>query len=347
MSEPSQRFLAAATSLGHEPYVYRRFNRQGRRWHASALIAEMPRENRIRSTVSDLIIDGDRAVGVTLANHSSDEIRCRKGVVLCAGTIGTPTILMRSGIGCRDHLRENQIACRVDAPTVGQNLQDHLIMPVIYRLNHQSLSVRPSTRDLARWQSNGVGPISSNIAECGGLFESNRFQIHVTPTHYLKYPDASAAMTLGVNGSQPHSSGQLRLRSSNPHDPPLIQPRYLSDARDVEDLIEGVQLCRSIVAQSELGQWCNGELLPGAKRSTESSIDRAIRRYSQTLYHPTSTCRVGNDDEGVVDTTFGVRQIDECWIVDGSVLPHVTTVNPSVTIMMLAEHFCCTTAQRF
>ena len=193
-------------------------------------------------------------------------------------------------------------------------------------------------RDLARWQVMGSGPIASNLAECGGLFQDQSLQIHVTPTHYLTYPkhDAVASMTIGVNVTQPQSTGQIRLRSGHPEVAPEIAPGYFNHEADLAGTLVGIRLARELAGRSPLAESIRRELIPGEKRSSDEAISRAIRRYSQTLYHPVGTCRMGHAANSVIDHNFAVRGSGNLWVVDASILPRPTVGNPNATVMTLA-----------
>jgi choline dehydrogenase-like flavoprotein len=341
LSEASQRFLRAAADCFPQasPMVYRRVNRQARRWNPASLLDGEDRVRILRATVDRVIWDGDRAVGVrVIEGASSDPCRAGLGVVLCGGAIATPAILMRSGLGPRDELARLRIDSRADLFGIGENLQDHLIMPVIFRTrSNEPFPATPTVADLARWQTLGRGPIGSNLAECGGLFDQDTLQIHVTPTHYLSYPQAALpAITLGVNVTQPLSRGRLTVADRDPGRPPRIDAGYLSHPADLDGLVRGVHLARSIAASPSLSQWLFSEELPGDKRHSGAAIGKAIGRYAQTLYHPVGTCRLGREGDAPVDARFAVRGSERLWVVDAAVLPRLTIGNPNASVMMLA-----------
>ncbi len=344
LSESSRRFMDAASSLQDaQPMVYYRVNREGRRWTPAQLLAGFDSRLRIvRATVDQVLVDSDNVIGVQVqVGTSSGQIRCRHGVVLCAGAIATPTILMRSGIGPRDVLRQAGIDRRFDAPRVGVGLQDHLVMPVIFGLQQRyRFEPQPSMRDLARWQTLGGGPVSSNIAECGGLFDGGKYQIHVTPTHYLTHPQSNspAAMTLAVNMTRPVSRGRITITSSDPNRGARIEAGYLSDETDLRATIDGVGLCRTISKLESLAKWHLGEILPGPKRVSDESIAKSIRRYAQTLYHPVGTCQMGTSPDSVVDPSFRVRGLQNLWVADASILPSLPAGNPNASVMTVALH---------
>lgn len=318
------------------PMLYPRFNQRGRRWTASRLLDGVD-VRLVDGQVDVVLLHGNRAVGVRLIDGR--EIRCRQRVVLSAGTIASPAILMRSGVGPESILRDCGIRVRVKSERVGQNLQDHLIMPVIFGVSKtHRFSPIASVRDVARWQTMGTGPISSNLAECGGLFLNDQVQLHVTPTHYLSFPapNAPAAMTIGVNVARPLSRGRIRISSADASDKAIIHANYLSESNDLRTTTEAVGLARSIAESGPLRDLLGPEILPGKKRATDRQLAKAVSRYAQTLYHPVGTCAIGRDDESVCDARGFVRGVESLQVMDASLLPRIPTGNPSVTILLMA-----------
>ncbi|WP_442509015.1 GMC family oxidoreductase [Novipirellula sp. SH528] len=335
ISEPAERFLQAASPFG-TAMVYRRMNRNGRRWSPAALITDSPGVQTIRATVDRILFRNDQAIGVQLADGS--KITASKRVILSAGSIASPAILMRSGIGPRDCLRDAGGQAWLDAAEVGQHLQDHLVMPVVFSTDQAArFDLNVSPRDLVRFDALGRGPLTSNIAEAGGLFAEDALQIHVTPTHYLRFPQPSspAAMTIAVNATKPKSRGQLAIRSLDASAAPQIDPGYLTDPADVETTIAGVKLARSIAMQSPLKNWTGHELVPGMKRDSDEAIAKSISRYAQTLYHPVGTCGLGR----VVDADLSVIGTQQLSVVDASVFPELTLGNPNAMVITLAVLF--------
>ncbi len=345
LSPSGEAFMSAVASRSDEsrdrPTIYRRFNRNGQRWTAANLLSlTAPGSSSapgslevVRGLADQVIWKGDRAVGVRmLSDGVATELRCDGGVVLCAGTLATPSILVRSGIGPRATLKTLSIPRRVVCDAVGRNLQDHLVMPVIYE-STSAFTDSPSTRDVCRWQVCGSGPLASNLAEWGGIYGDGRWQLHVTPTHYLKFPhsNADSAMTVAVNATRPQSRGSVCCMSPDPTVQPLIDPNYLSESSDLDDLVEGVKFVRQLANDCGLAK----EILPGKKRNDRASLAKSIRRYSQTLYHPVGTCAFGGEEESPVQPDFRVRGCDGLWVADASVLPVITQGNPSVTLMAL------------
>lgn len=342
LSDSSQRFIESAQRVrGGKPMIYQRANRRGRRFDLGGLLSSC---EVTRATVDRVLWNGHRATGIRVATSTGlVDLQAAKGVVLCGGAIATPTILMRSGIGCADSLSRQGIDVRIDRPLVGRLVKDHLVMPVIFCTNaKEPFRVDPSTRDLARWQATGTGPVASNIAECGGLFplgqEMGAVQIHVTPTHYLTFPKPSQvpSMTIAVNLTRPQSSGSIELKSANPFEAPRIETGYLSIPEDAGALCRAVELARRIARTGPLGESIGAEILPGSKRCDERSVTKSIARFSQTLYHPTGSCGFGDRPHSAVTPEFRVRGADGLWAVDASIFPDITTGNPAAAVMTLA-----------
>lgn len=343
LSEPSQQFLATVAGCTRAtPMVYQRLCRRGRRWLPCELLrADKGRVAIVRGVADRLIWENETVVGVHVrGEHDDFDLRASDGVVITAGAIATPLILMRSGVGTREDLDRHGIDARLECSALGNHLSDHLIMPVVFERQTSSEPFRalPTMQDLARWQVMGSGPIASNLAECGGLFQDQSLQFHVTPTHYLTYPkqDAVASMTIGVNVTQPQSTGQIRLRSKRPEVAPEIAPGYLNHEADLAGTLVGIRLARELAERSPLAESIRLELIPGDKRSSDDALTRAIGRYAQTLYHPVGTCRIGQVADSVIDHNFAVRGSSNLWVVDASILPGPTVGNPNATVMTLA-----------
>ncbi len=338
ISEAATCFLEAAKDVpGGAPMIYSRVNRNGRRLDLSTMIGAA---TVIRATVDRILFKGDRAIGVSIVKHDvRSELTSRLGVILCGGAIATPAILMRSGIGDADELTRLGIDMLVNRPMVGKNLRDHLVMPVIFETHSKELfRVDPSPRDLVRWQALGTGPVSSNVAECGGLFADGKFQIHLTPTHYLTFPTTAktSMMALAVNLTRPESSGHLSIDGPGVNDRVRIDPCYLAAAADREQIVEGVKLTRMIARRDPLAGFIQREVLPGDHRCDEPAITKSTARYAQTLYHPVGSCQFGHQSDSPIDTDFRVRGTNRLWAADASVLPNLPVGNPSAAVMTWA-----------
>ena len=335
LSESSQRFLQSAASCGYSPMTYDRINREGVRWTPAELL-KGTNVKVVQGIVDRIGFDNDRATTVCL--DDGQVMKASERIILSAGAIGTPAILMRSGIGPPDLLSAIGIDVRHACTQIGANLQDHLVMPVVFRVQDEGrFLATPTTQDVTAWQSTGQGPIASNIAECGGLFDDNKIQIHTTPTHWLKYPKVDrAAMTIAVSVTLPESRGRLVVISPESHVAPVISPAYLQSPSDLQQTIDAVRIARKIASTGPLADWCTQELLPGSKRESDESIARSIRHYAQTLFHCLGTCAMGSSDRSPVDKNAFVRGAENLQVIDASILPQSTAGNPSSIVMTLA-----------
>ena len=389
LSESSRRFLSAAgtaaAACGHDAWAapFQRMNRHGRRWTFAdgldeslgrnepqdGLPDERPDErpeerqaederevaDRLRVVRGDVLrveVKASLATALQLATPAG-VARCElgrdAGLISSLGALGTPALCLRSGIGPADAFGgKGRLVAEV--PGLGDNLHDHLIMPLIWRVPGEPFAAGPwTTRAICEWTHGWGGPIASNIAECGGLSPDGLYQVHVTPTDYLRFPQAGApsAMSIGVNLTRPTSRGKVRLpfggaadgRAGDgdrwtPVDPfdLLITPAYLSTAEDREMLLQAVRWARELAGTQPLAGWCGKEVVPGTRRQTDSQLLASIARYAQTLYHPGGTC-VFNQ---VVDRHFRLRGVDNLRVIDASVLPCPTVANPTATLAMLA-----------
>ncbi|KLU06468.1 Choline dehydrogenase [Rhodopirellula islandica] len=325
LSPTSEAFLKAVSGRVSGNFAaYDRLNRNGRRWTAVDAIADLCQSNAVaanrirvvRAEVSSLEIKDRVVTGIRWSDGQTSRIANDAEVVSSLGAIASPTLLHRSGL---------------TNPQIGENLHDHLIMPVVHSHDGQAFSdSTPDMTALAQWQHAGGGSIACNVAECGGLDETHCWQLHVTPTDYLRFPNDTRrpAMTIGVNLTRPLSRGRIDWTS----DETLIDAGYWNDDRDRLGLLEGVRWVRELVKQSGFDRQLRSEMIPGAKRQTDVAITAAMARYSQTLYHPAGTCALGS----VVDSNFRVAGIANLRVVDASLLPEPTTGNPTATLAMLA-----------
>jgi len=309
-----------------------------------------------------VIIEKGSAQGIEARVAGLDTIfKARGEVILCGGTINSPQLLMLSGIGSADHLRSHDIPVHCDLPGVGQNLQDHLLV----RVEHRSL--RDVTIDRLRRIDRaafalmqamlfGTGPASSFPLAIGGLYKSDPtldepdLQSHFMPglsSASLRLPyfskvlpqDRGAGFFANVYQLRPQSRGSIMLASQNPYDHPLIKPNYLSAEIDRVTLRRGVRLVRDIFSQAAFDGWRGEELSPGSHIETDHDIDNWISATADTVYHPTSTCRMGPDHDrmAVLDANLCVRGVDNLRVVDASAFPTMTSGNTAAPTIMLAE----------
>lgn len=303
--------------------------------------------------VTRVLVERGRARGVAyrLPRESSEdsEALAEREVVLCSGAIGTPHLLQLSGIGPREPLERVGVDLVHELPGVGTNLLDHLAGGLFaYTQGADTLASAESLRNLAAWALLGRGPLTSNVGEAAA-FVRTRLELRTPDLELLFAPvlfeeeglkqPTEDGLTLAVVLLQPKSSGTVRLRSSDPLDLPVIDPRYLTDpgGEDLDTLLHGLRLARRVLAQEPLAAYVASELLPGAEAQTDEALVAHVRATSQTLYHPVGTCRMGTDPRTVVDPRLRVRGIERLRIVDASVMPRLPTGHTNWPTVMIAE----------
>jgi choline dehydrogenase len=305
--------------------------------------------------VTGVVIEGARAAGVRYLQHGSEELARADGeVILAAGAIGSPHLLMLSGVGPADHLREHDILVLADSPGVGANLSDHPIVTAMWATpKAPALWESGGPRGLVRWQLTHKGPLTSNVAESGGFTRTRSslpapdLQWHALPTPYQNMglaDPASRAMSLMITLVAVGSRGTIRLRTADPRHKPLIDPAYLSDGADMEPLLRGIAMARDFAAARPMSKLCKTELAPGKYQLTEVDLREFIRREITTLFHPVGTCAMGGDSRlaaskltSVVDTELRVRGVEGLRVVDASVMPMVPRGNTNAPTIAIAE----------
>lgn len=279
--------------------------------------------------VHSVIVESGRAVGVRLGEGvDAEELRADE-VILSAGAIGSPVILLRSGIGPADELSALGIPVVVDSPSVGKNLHDHLLSPVIFT----------TERPVGPPQT-GVSVTQSHLfwRSRDGLAEPDTQPIHFSvPMWGDLEPRGDDGFTLMAGLVTPHSRGALTLSGPDLADPPLIDLAALEDDRDVAALAASVRQCRRIGAQPALAeQWGAMEVYPGPEVS-DADVEDWVRRTAITYHHQVGTCRMGSDAEAVVDPTLRVRGVEGLSVIDASVIPTVPTGNTNAPAAMIGE----------
>jgi choline dehydrogenase len=312
------------------------------------------RENlhvRTHALVERVLIEQGRAVGVQLRRGRHDAERIEAGeVILAAGAINTPQLLMLSGLGPADHLREHGIAVVADVPDIGANLQDHLDICTLDanpgKLSYDHLNELSAG---LRWLRHRDGPGSSNVAEAGGFVRS-RFagdercdlQFHFVPAlldDHGRHRLPGYGYTLHACYLHPRSRGRLRLHSADPAQPIAIHADYLSDpeGHDMKMMIEAARLSREILDQAAFAPHRGAPVFPERRIGTDAEYADFIRRKAETIYHPVGTCRMGSDDRAVVDSELRVRNVGGLRVVDASVMPSLPSGNTNAPTIMIAE----------
>ena len=307
--------------------------------------------------VEGLIFQGRRAVGVRWRQAGAlRSARCRGEVVLAAGAIGSPQILMLSGIGPGEHLREHGIDVLLDRPGVGANLQDHLQLRLIYKvqgistLNERYHAPLGFVGMLAEYVLFRRGPLTMAPSQLGLFTRSDRdqpranLQYHIQPLSLERFGEPLhkfPAFTASVSNLRPTSRGTLRLRSREPADPPRIKPNYLTTDEDRRIAASAIRLTRRIAAQPALARFHPEEYLPGAavRDDDEAGLVRAAGDIGTTIFHPVGTAKMGlpSDPMTVVDECLRVAGIERLRVIDASVMPAITSGNTNAPTMMIAE----------
>ena len=371
-SSLTRDFVAAAQSSGQPANddfngpvqdgvgFYQVTQKAGRRWSAADAYLH-PADGRPNlavhtdALVTGIEIEAGRATGVRYLHRGTEEFaRAEAEVVVCAGAIGSPQLLMLSGIGPADHLREHNIPVLAESPGVGANLSDHPVVTAMWQApKARGLWEKAGPANLARWQLTHRGPLTSNIAEAGGFWRSDPglpapdVQWHVLPVPYLDgglTDPASRALSVLITLVAVKSRGRIRLRSSDPRHKPLIDPSYLSDLGDLDPLVAAVATAREFAAAKPLSRRLTGEIAPGPGVTSDADVRDWIRGNLSTIYHPVGTCAMGGDSRlaasrltSVVDIDLRVRGVEALRVIDASVMPAVPRGNTNAPVIAIAE----------
>jgi choline dehydrogenase len=334
--------------------------RNGRRWSAADAYLHPARsrpnlEVLTDARVTQVVVEAGRAAGVRYLLRGAEVlVRAEAEVILAAGAIGSPHLLMLSGVGPADHLREHGIIVHVDSPGVGANLSDHPVVTAMWDTPRTPGLWEESTPvNLARWRLRHSGPLTSNVAEAGGFTRTRPslpapdLQWHVLPTPYQREGLADPkirALSVLITLVDVGSRGRIRLHSADPRHKPAIDPSYLSDATDIDPLVEGVRMAREFACAAPLAKICKSELSPGPEVRSDSAVREFIRRDLGTLFHPVGTCAMGGDSRlaatrltSVVDPELRVRGVERLRVVDASVMPAVPRGNTNAPTIAIAE----------
>jgi choline dehydrogenase-like flavoprotein len=360
----SRVFVEAAASAGIAPTtdfngetqegagLYQVTQKGGRRHSASTafLRPALSRPNlevRTGAQTARITFDGDRATGVEFIQDGIRKAaRCAVEVVLSAGAVHSPVILMLSGIGPAAHLASLGIPVVADRAGVGENLHDHPVVGARWRLrNGTSLMSAESPASVLNYLVWRRGMLTSIVAEAGLFTRVSDaavpdLQFHVAPVlfeeHGFRVP-TEHGISLGPTLVRPRSRGRVTLRSADVADPPAVDPNYLASGDDAAVLVRGLELAREIAAQPAYRGLLGDELTPGATARSAAALEAYVRQTCETLYHPAGTCRMGADVDAVVDPTLRVNGVRGVRVADASVMPVVVNGNTNAPTMMIAE----------
>lgn len=306
-----------------------------------------------------LTFSGRRANGLDYAlGNERLGVRARREVIVCAGAVNSPQLLQLSGIGDATLLRQLGLPLLVDAPAVGQGLQDHVAVSYYFRsrvptLNNELYPLRGRIRAALRYALGRRGLLGMSVNQAGAFARSRpdlarpNLQLYFNPLSYasatgretgLLRPDPYPAFLMSFNTCQPVSRGSIMIASPDPYAAPLIRPNLLSSAQDIADVYEGAQLLRRIAAARPLAAVIESELLPGAARQSPAELLEDFRQRAGTVYHACGTCAMGPEPRNaVVNHRLQVHGVEALRVVDASVFPAVTSGNTNAPTIMVAE----------
>ncbi len=302
-----------------------------------------------------VILDGNRAVAITVNVKGRQRTIHGNRIILAGGAINSPQLLMLSGIGDADHLHGTGIAVNHHLPGVGANLQDHLDICTLVASNTKATYDHLNEVMVGlKYYFGRRGPGCSNIAEAGGFIVSRYadddrpdIQMHFVPAllddHGRSRMDGYG-MTIHACPLRPKSRGHIRLKSADPAAAPAITANYLSEEYDRRMIVECAKLSREIFRQPAFAAVRGEEIYPGAEVGSDQDLLEFIRRKAETIYHPVGTCKMGTDDDAVVDPELNVRGIDGLSVVDASVMPSLVSGNTNAPTIMIAEKFAAAPA---
>ncbi len=332
---------------------------QGRRASTARGYLDQARERTnltivTHATTDRILFDGKRASGVSylIGNANNATVaHARREVLLCAGAIASPQILQRSGVGPAALLREFDIPVVQDLPGVGENLQDHLELYLQYACK-EPVSIFPATKWWnqpaigANWLFRGKGLGASNQFEAGGFIRSREefawpnIQYHFLPVA-INYNGSKGVQEHGfqahMGSMRSPSRGRIRLKSRDPREHPSILFNYMSHEQDWQEFRDGIRITREIMAQPALDKYRGREISPGAHVQSDAELDEFIRNHAETAYHPSCSCKMGEDEMAVVDGQGRVHGLHGLRVVDASIMPEIITGNLNATTIMMAE----------
>jgi len=300
-----------------------------------------------------IVVEQGKAVGVELfENGRATVVRADREVLLTAGAIGSPKLMLLSGIGPADELRALGIDVVADLPGVGRNLHDHYGVDLVYELSGPHSFDKYAKPHWMAWAGLEYalfrkGPVASNIVEGGAFWYADKsaatpdlqfhFLVGAGVEEGVPKIGSGSGVTLNSYTVRPRARGSVTLRSSNPADAAVVDPNFLGDEYDLKTSIEGVKISREILNQSALAKYIRKEHFPGDAVKTQSDFEQYTRRYGRTSYHPVGTCRMGVDAQAVVDPSLKVRGIRGLRICDSSVMPRLVSSNTNAPSIMIGE----------
>jgi len=321
---------------------------------ADAFLKPLLRRKKVtlftNSTVERVELANGRATGVVFTREGKVCRESAREIILCAGAIGSPQILMLSGVGDPQELARHNIPVASSLPGVGRNLRDHPLLRLMYRTTIPTYNISEGMlqqlKFVAKYLWHRAGPLANPFEAVAFLKSSLAqahpdIQLHFLPLGYLTHPDGSVelanvpSITVLLNKSHPISRGRVRLASAKGTDAPLIECRLLEEDSDLDTLVQGVRTVREIMAAKPIARWIEQEVSPGCDLDNPSALKDYIRRHTTIAAHPVGTCRMGNDEQAVVDPDLRVHGTENLWVADASIMPDLTSGNTNAVCMMI------------
>ena len=312
-----------------------------------------------RALTTRVIFEGKRAVGVEYQqNGVRKTAKARREVILAGGAINSPQLLQLSGIGPGDLLRDHGVEVIADLPGVGENLQDHYVMAVTYRLKAGTVSVNELTKgprfvgEVLKYAFQRKGLLTLSAAHVAAFCKSRPdlagpdIQFHILPasqnlekavTEGKMELDSAPGLTIAPCQVRPESRGTIRIKSADPTVYPAIAPNYLADPLDQEVAVAGLKWGRRIASQPALARYIDHEMLPGPDFTDDEALLGYARMAGSTIYHPVGTCQMGHGPRAVVDAQLRVHGVEGLRVVDASVMPRLVSGNTNAPTIMIAE----------
>ncbi len=306
-----------------------------------------------KANVMRIIFDGKKAVGLEYMHQGKKKkIRAHKEVILSAGSLMSPTILQRSGIGALEDIKPHGIKLIHELPGVGKNLQDHVDFNFCFKTNDKNtLGFSPGgflkiLGETAKWLAHGNSMISSTLSEAGGFLKTDQsldrpdiqhhFVIGLIDDHLRKL-HYGYGYSCHVCLLRPYSRGTVSLASGKESDAPLINPNFFNDSRDLETLIRGAKMTQNILNTPPLKKYQKREIYGVHGNLTDKEWEQHIRNRADTIYHPVGTCKMGKDPLAVVNSSLKVRGLKNIRVADASIMPTITSGNTNAPTIMIGE----------
>ena len=307
------------------------------------------------SLVTKLLFEGKKCIGLEVKNKNNlTKYTSSKEIILCGGAINSPQILELSGIGKRDILEEKSIPVIHELKGVGENLRDHIAPRIVYKITKPGIAYNDKARgfNLIKQVANYIfkkdGFLTLPSAPVVGFFKTRKelaapdIQVHFIPYKVVlengkRKLGVEPGITCTVNQNLPESKGSIHIKSTNPEDPPTIKFNFLSNSLDRDTLVSGVKLIRKLMKSETMQEFCGEEVQPGESFSSDDDILKFIRDKAETVYHPSGTCKMGFDQESVVDKNLKVHGIKGLRIADASIMPTLVSGNTNAVCMMIGE----------